>query len=124
MKIFGVLNWIMCALFLLSVVVQWNDPDPVRWMAIYGVAFAICLATGLRAPVPAMAPLLVAAVALAWAVAIIDGGRTTGYSHMFDAWEMKSANVELAREATGLLIAGVWMLVIAVAQRYGAGKKV
>lgn len=124
MKIFGVLNWIMCALFLLSAAVQWNDPDPVRWMAIYGVAFAICLATGLRAPVPAMAPLLVAAVALAWAVAIIDGGRTTGYSHMFDAWEMKSANVELAREATGLLIAGVWMLVIAVAQRYGAGKKV
>ena len=69
-----------------------------------------------------MAPLLVAVVALAWAVAIIDGGRTTGYSHMFDAWEMKSANVELAREATGLLIAGVWMLVIAGA-RYGAGKK-
>lgn len=124
MKIFGVLNWIMCALFLLSAAVQWNDPDPVRWMAIYGVAFAICLATGLRAPVPAMAPLLVAAVALAWAIAIIDGGRTTGYSHMFDAWEMKSANVELAREATGLLIAGVWMVVIAVAQRYGAGKQV
>ena len=124
MKIFRVLNWIMCALFLLSAAVQWNDPDPVRWMAIYGVAFAICLATGLRAPVPALAPLLVAAVALAWAVAIIDGGRTTGYSHMFDAWEMKSANVELAREATGLLIAGVWMLVIALAQRYGAGKQV
>ena len=124
MKIFRGLNWIMCALFLLSVAVQWNDPDPVRWMAIYGVAFAICLAIGLRAPVPALAPLLAAAVALAWAIAIIDGGRTTGYSHMFDAWEMKSENVELAREATGLLIAGGWMLVIGVAQRYGAGKQV
>ena len=124
MKIFRGVNWLMCALFLLSVVVQWNDPDPVRWMAIYGAAFAACLATGLRTRVPAMAPLLVAGVALAWAIAIIDGGRTTGYSQMFDAWEMKSVNVELAREATGLLIAGGWMLVIAVAQHYGAGKKV
>ena len=113
----------MCALFLLSVLVQWNDPDPVRWMAMYGVAFAICLAIGLRARLPAMAPLLAAVVALAWAIAIIDGGRTTGYSHMFDSWEMQSANVELAREATGLLIVGVWMIVIAVAQRYGAGKR-
>ena len=124
MKIFRGVNWLMCALFLLSVVVQWNDPDPVRWMSIYGAAFAVCLAIGLRTRVPAMAPLLVAAVALAWAIAIIDGGRTTGYSQMFDAWEMKSVNVELAREATGLLIAGGWMLVIAVAQRHGAGKKV
>lgn len=116
------LNWLMCALFLLSVLVQWNDPDPVRWMAIYGAALAVCLAVALRARVPAAAPLLIAVVALAWAIATIDGGRTTGYLHMFDAWEMKSPNVEEAREATGLLIVGVWMLVIAVA-RYGAGKK-
>ena len=116
---FRSLNWVMCALFLLSVVVQWNDPDPVRWMAIYGAAFAISLAIGLRGRVTALAPLLVAVVALAWAIATIDGGRTNGYSHMFDAWEMKSANVELAREATGLLIVGAWMLVIVVAQRRG-----
>lgn len=115
-------NWLMCPLFLLSVLVQWNDPDPVRWMAIYGAAFAICLAVALRGRVPAAVPLLVAVVALAWAVATIDGGRTSGYAQMFDAWEMKSANVELAREATGLLIVGVWMLVIAAA-RHGAGKK-
>lgn len=122
MSIVRGLNWLMCALFLLSVLVQWNDPDPIRWMAIYGAAFAISVAVALRARVPAQVPLLVAAVALAWAVSTIDGGRTTGYSHMFDSWEMKSANVELAREATGLLIVGAWMLVISVA-RYGAGKK-
>ena len=34
-------NGLMCALFLLSVVVQWNDPDPLRWMAIYGAAFVV-----------------------------------------------------------------------------------
>ena len=98
------LNWLMCALFLLSVLVQWNDPDPVRWMAIYGAALVVCLAVALRARVPAAAALLIAVVALAWAIATIDGGRTTGYAHMFDAWEMKSPNVEEGA-------------------RYGAGKK-
>jgi hypothetical protein len=122
--IFRGVNWLMCALFLLSVLVQWNDPDPVRWMAIYGAALAVCLAVALRARVPAAAPMLVGFVALAWAVATIGGGRASGYSHMFDTWEMKSPNVEEAREATGLLIVGVWMLVSMVAQRSSAGKRI
>jgi hypothetical protein len=37
---------------------------------------------------------------------------------------MKSPNVEEAREATGLLIVGVWMLVSMVAQRSSAGKRI
>ena len=123
-RFFRGVNWVMCALFLLSVVVQWNDPDPVRWMAIYGAAFAICLVLAIRGRIPAAAPLSVMAVAVAWSLATMGGGpAVNAYSHMFDAWEMKSLPVEEAREATGLLIVGVWMIVIVVAQRRGVGKK-
>lgn len=111
-------NWLMCALFLLSVLVQWNDPDPVRWVAIYGAALAICLVVAFRGRIPAAAPLLVMVVAVVWSLATMGGGpAANAYSHMFDAWEMKSMPVEEAREAAGLLIVSAWMLVVVVAQR-------
>jgi hypothetical protein len=34
---------IFLLMFVLSVVVQVNDPDPLRWMAIYGAAAVACL---------------------------------------------------------------------------------
>ena len=36
---------------------------------------------------------------------------------MFDAWEMKSPSVEEAREASGLLIVAVWMIVLMIRAR-------
>ena len=121
---FGRANWLMCALFLLAVVVQWNDPDPLQWMAIYGAALAVCAATAMRRPLPITVPLLIAAVALVWGVITMRDVPGAGtYTHMFDAWEMKSSSVEEAREAGGLLIAAAWMLVTVAAQRRGAGKK-
>jgi hypothetical protein len=39
---------------------------------------------------------------------------------MFDAWEMKSPSVEEAREASGLLIVAVWMIVLLVRARRAA----
>ena len=113
-------NWVMCPLFFVATVVQLNDPDPARWMAIYGVAFALCVTLVVRGRVPIAAPALVAAVAIGWGLAIMLGGPVAAqYSHMFDAWKMTSASVEEAREATGVLIVGGWMAVIAMAQRRG-----
>lgn len=39
MKIF---NLFLTALFLLSAALQWNDPDPFFWIAIYLCAAVIC----------------------------------------------------------------------------------
>lgn len=104
----------MAALFLLAVVVQWNDPDPGRWMAIYGAACGVCLMVALRRPLPVALPILVGLIALLWSIATIAAGPAAAwYSHMFDAWEMQTASVEQAREATGLLIVAGWMLAVA-----------
>ena len=119
----GLFKWVnraMLALFLLGFVVQYNDPDPVRWMAIYAAAFTVCLVVALGRPLPPAAPIIVGLVALAWALAtIIPGPGVSLYSHMFDAWEMKSVPVEEAREGSGLMIIAVWMLVIAMRRRRG-----
>lgn len=110
----------MLALFLIGFVVQYNDPDPVRWMAIYGAAFGVCLVVALGRPLPLAAPILVGLTALAWSLAtIIPGPGLNLYSRMFDAWEMKSVAVEEAREGSGLLIVAVWMLVIVMRRRRG-----
>ena len=115
--VFRALNRAMCALFLLAVVVQLNDPDPARWVAIYGAALAACLIVAWRGRVAAALPVVVAVVALLWSVGIAGGGPAAAvYAHMFDAWEMQSAPVEEAREASGLLIVAAWMLVLAARQ--------
>lgn len=113
----------MAALFAFAAVVQVNDPDPVRWVAIYGAAGALSVRSALRAgtagpPFPPALPAVVATVALLWAASILlRGPARDAYGHMFDMWEMKDAAVEEAREATGLVIVAAWMAVLAWRER-------
>lgn len=37
-----ILNLFLCALFVVSAALQYNDPDPLLWMAIYLSVAAIC----------------------------------------------------------------------------------
>ncbi len=110
------LNYLMTACFLFSVAVQYNDPDPLLWMVIYGLAAAACvlaiLDRGSR-----VFPAAVGLVALVWALTLVPGvlGRV-GFSELFEAFEMKDARVEVAREMGGLLIVAVWMAVLTVRQ--------
>ena len=115
--IFRAANAAVALLFLFAVVVQYNDPDPSRWMAIYGAAAA---ASGLAAwgTTPRRACLVIAGVAIVWSIGIIGGGAgRADYLRMFDAWEMTSARVEEAREAAGLLIVAGWMILLGARAR-------
>jgi hypothetical protein len=116
--IFRTLNGLMAALFLVAVVVQYNDPDPLQWMAIYGAACVIAAACAAGRRLPGLWPIAVAAIALVWAASIaLRGPHSADYASMFAAWEMRSPGIEEAREATGLLIVAAWMAVIAAARR-------
>ena len=112
---FRVMNVIMAGLFALAVVLQYNDPDPARWMAIYGAAMAVSIVAAVRGRVPPAASILVVAVAIVWAASWSRDGRSfNSYLHMFDAWEMKNEQVEETRETSGLLIVVAWMTVLSV----------
>jgi hypothetical protein len=109
--VFRALNGVMAALFALAVLVQYNDPDPVRWMAIYGTACVVSMIVAGRGSAPLAVSSIVGVIALVWAVMSAPKSLDL-YAHMFDSWEMKLLSVEEARETSGLLIVAVWMAVI------------
>lgn len=111
-------NWVMSLVFLLCVAVQYNDPDPVRWMTIYGLAMAACLlfvSGKLRWPFP----VAVGVATLLWAASIVPHliGKSIPMNEVFGTMRMISEPVEEAREMGGLLIVSVWMLILLLALR-------
>lgn len=117
-----IINVLIAALFLLAVAVQYNDPDPVRWMLIYLAAAVACVLAVLRR-VPWPFPALTAAIAFVWAMTLMPNViRNGGTSGMFAQWEMADIHVEEAREFFGLLIVVVWMVTVASLSRPGSGR--
>ena len=105
-------NCVMAAAFLLSVLVQYNDPDPVRWMMMYGAAMIACILFLLDKKhwyIFAGIGIVALLWALTWAPGVIG---KTQFSELFGAWEMKNERVEEAREFGGLMIVVVWMVVL------------
>jgi len=109
------LDLTMALLFAFAAALQFNDPDPIQWIAIYSAACVLSLLAATRRRVALAALLAVFAIAIVWAALIAFGGPAASeYGHMFDAWEMTAADVEEAREAVGLLIVAAWMAALAV----------
>src|SRR5262245_15861104 len=116
--VFKVANWLMIAAFLFSVAVQYNDPDPIRWMLIYGLAALACILQ-LRGRLPWHLAAAVGVVALGWAASLAPGviGKTS-FGAMFQSFEMIDTTVEEAREMGGLLIVAFWMAMLVVVSRW------
>ena len=92
---------LMMVPLLASVVVQYNDPDGVVWMLIYGYSIVVTL--------PA-----IFGTYSAWA---IPGalGYLGGFAYLMPGFETPILKSEITREGGGLLITGVWTLCVAVA---------
>ena len=119
--VFRVVSGLMAVLLAFAAFVNFNDPDPVRWVAMYGAACLISIAVAVLGEVSAVPPALLAAAAFVWAM--VWARRVPSfevYGHMFDEWEMKSETVEEARETCGLLIIAVWMAAVALHSWSGA----
>ena len=121
-SIFRAANGTMAALFAFAAAVQYNDPDPLRWMALYLAAAAACVLAVLHR-LPRWVPLAVGLAALAWAATLAPHvlGRV-GWGEMVEAWEMRDVRVEEGREMYGLLIVVAWMAVLTLARRRSADR--
>jgi len=104
----------MLAMFVFSIIVQYNDPDPLTWMGVYGAAAILTIAfisNRLHWALPAILFIFT----LIWASTIEP--EVWGYvtvPDLFSAWEMKNIVIEEGREMGGLLIVSVWSLFIAI----------
>lgn len=113
------LSGMMAAVFLFATAVQYNDPDPIRWMTVYGAACMVSMLVAARPQrVAWFLPAAIGLVATAWAAMIAPGviGRV-GFSELFVSMQMKTEVIEEGRETAGLLIVAAWMAVLAVASR-------
>ena len=106
--VFRVANRVAGGVFVICAVIQWNDPDPLRWMAIYLAAAAACFVAP-RGPHGWILPAGVALVALIWAGAL--GPTVLPDLRVGDlAKRMKAETpaIESSRELLGLLIVLAW----------------
>lgn len=109
--------WLMTALYLVSVALQYNDPDPIRWMLIYGAAAVSSTFLPLRRWAIPLS-FFVAAAALVWAAILTPEiwGRV-GFSDMWLKMSEKGGAVEVEREIGGLVIVVGWLVIGALLRR-------
>lgn len=109
-----VVDAIMVVLFTLSVIVQFNDPDPAAWIAMYTAA-AIVAFFSMRESLwwPLAAVVTTAAVLWAGNLAPRVIG-TVPFLDMFGAFEMQNIGIEESREMYGLLMIAIYTGIAAV----------
>ena len=99
---------LMLVLFVMSIIVQYNDPDPLLWMAIYALAAAIAFMS-MRSRLVWQAGAAVTGIALLWAATLAPEviGKVR-FLDMFGAFEMKNLGIEQSREMYGLLMIAIY----------------
>ena len=104
----------MLVLFAFSAYLQFNDPDALVWVAIYG-AGAMISGLEIRRSTPVWLAVVLGLIAVVWALTIARRAHDVPIGALFAEWEMKDLHVEEAREMYGLSIVAVWMIAVAAA---------
>ena len=112
-QVFAVVNGLAGALMGLCVVLQRNDPDPLRWMLFYGAGAGACLLASLR-PRSWILASGVLVVAAAWALFLLPGAEGVGLADLGASMQGKDGPVDVARELGGQLLVAAWMLALLV----------
>jgi transmembrane protein TMEM220 len=110
-----VLDAFMTALFVLSIAVQYNDPDPLYWMAVYtppALLSGMALAGRFRARPTALAFAVYLVLALYHLPAFKQATLAS-----FDSFHMHSIADEEVREAGGVWLCAIWTGVLALRGR-------
>lgn len=103
---------VFAAVFLLASVVQWNDPDPILWIAGYLLAATLSLAAAFdRVP---FGPNALAAIGFTiWFVSLASS-LSDAPREAFTSFEMQTHSHEEPREAIGLALCAGWCAALAV----------
>ena len=99
-------NIILTALFLLFAIVQFNDPDPYYWVAIYG-AVALVSGFAVAGRYNKTAILVLAGICIIWMATLIPGvidWIEKGMPSITGTMKAESPHIEYLREFLGLLL--------------------
>ena len=103
--------WVMAVLFCVCVGLQYNDPDPLRWMGMYGAAAIACAVLPARRMFIAAA-IVVALVAAVWGAYLGHQIKDVlAFSDLWTRMSEKGGAVEIGREAGGLAIVAITLFI-------------
>lgn len=105
---FRYVSMLMLAIFVLSMAVQYNDPDPIRWILIYSVP-AVYAGLAIRGIHHWTA--IPVAVGFLWGVLYwMPGTPIDNPMNLMTDVKMVNLGVEEWREDGGLMICAAWMV--------------
>lgn len=104
-------NGIMFVLFVLGAAVQYNDPDPVLWMTVYG-AGALCCALYLADLLPVLLSGLVAGACFVSALYLLAQILFGPIAFLDSTGQEMLGLMEETREMLGFLITAVWTWIL------------
>ncbi len=118
MKAMRLMAAIMGFVFVAFASVQFNDPDPATWIAVYGAAAFLSLAAAGGRTWPRFS-LVFSLGVLVWSLMLLPQVRHVTMAEIFGSFAMKTAAIEEAREGLGLLIVSVWTGILAAQKAAG-----
>jgi hypothetical protein len=101
-----IITALLLAIYLLFAYFQLNDPDPERWVPIYGLAALACLSVLIDRK-PHYYVFWVMSIGYLVAAYLQWPPQFEGF--LFGEMAMRSLNIELARESGGLVICAAGM---------------
>lgn len=107
-----VLNGIVMVLFAAAAVVQYNDPDPVLWMIVYGAA-ALCCALYLGGWRPRLFSVVLSGAYVVGALYVLPRV-LSGVGFLDPTGQEMIGVTESGREMMGLLLAAGWTGMLAL----------
>jgi len=110
-RVFSVANMIFGAVFLIGALLQYNDPDPLGWGALYVAAAAACVVSG-RLRHGWWLAAGVGIVSLVWAATLSPIVHEMRLNELAQSMKAETPRIELSREFLGLAIILAWMIVL------------
>jgi len=109
--LFGWINALVAVMFVVSALLQYNDPDPLRWIVIYLAAAAACMAV--FRPRGWWVAAAVGSLCLIWAATMAPRVLPDlQLGHLVKTMEVKTPQIEEGREMLGLAIIALWMAIL------------
>ncbi|WP_221029517.1 transmembrane 220 family protein [Actomonas aquatica] len=107
-----ILHGIMAALFVLSALVQYNDPSPAPWILLYAAAATAAGFAAAGRSTSWLAPALIV-VCLWWEMYYIRlGAWHTPFTDLTEEWHMTDQTIVDGREFYALILIAFWMAVV------------